>query len=363
VGDPAAAACLDALGADARSAAVQQAMKSLVENDAQLPADLPAPFTAFLAEARELGPLDEERLQRAAVIYGAHAMTGGACLLLSAIPQGYCAPNLSQPLHATGLLDREPYRRLLAVLQMVLDVMTPGGFGPKGTARMLGARLRLLHEGIRRIIPRKIPSYEARFGVPVCVEDMLATLMGFSFLVIDGLQRLDVGLSDADAEDLWYLWRTFGRAMGIPEDALPVDVADARAFFTRYAERYFVAADVNSEGVALAKENLEMVRELIPRPLRWLGLSRLPEAFMLELLGVERSAMLDVYPLPHSARLRDRVTQGLAHLFETHGFATPFGLRLHAAFARMVFRKLIDNEYGGRPAVIIPAHVRDLWQI
>jgi len=41
-------------------------------------------------------------------------------------------------------------------------------------------------------------------------------VIAFSYLVIEGLQRLDVGLSDQEAEDLYYLWQVFARMAGIP---------------------------------------------------------------------------------------------------------------------------------------------------
>jgi len=105
------------------------------------------------------------------------------------------------------------------------------------------------------------------------------------------------------------------------------------------------------------------VRELIPEILQRLGFARLPEAFMIELMGVDRAALLDVTPLPHSARLRDKVTHGIAHLLETYGYGSPLALKLHAGFARFIFNRLIDREYGGRPSIVIPADVKDLWQI
>jgi hypothetical protein len=367
MGDPEAAACIEELGADAQSPAVKDAMASLIRNDVELPAGLPAPFVAFVEKARTGGtPPDADlaRLDRGALIYAAHATTGAICLLLDAIPQGYCSPCLAQPLHATGLLNKRPYHRLLAVLQMVVDVVAPHGFAPRGNAIMTGVRLRLMHEGVRSIIRRRLPDYEARFGVPVNVEDKLATLMGFSTLVIDSLQRLGSGLDDEDAEEVWFLWRAFGRAHGIPEDALPIDLADARAFFRRYAARHFATAPAdNPEGVKLAHENLEMVRELIPEILQRLGFARLPEAFMIELMGVERAATLDVTPLPDSATIREKATHGIAHLLSTYGYGSSLALWLHATFARILFNRLIEKEYGGRPSIIIPAHVADLWKI
>ena len=48
-------------------------------------------------------------------------------------------------------------------------------------------KLRLLHAGVRTLVPRHRPDYAARFGPPVNLEDMLATIMGFSYLAFQGM--------------------------------------------------------------------------------------------------------------------------------------------------------------------------------
>ena len=81
-------------------------------------------------------------------------------------------------------------------------------------------KLRLLHAGIRRLATKYRPAYQARFGVPVNHEDMLATIMAFSYLLVIGIERLGLPLSRTEAEDLYYLWRVFAVLMGIhPADA------------------------------------------------------------------------------------------------------------------------------------------------
>ena len=74
--------------------------------------------------------------------------------------------------------------------------------------------------------------------MPVNHEDMLATIMGFSWLLIDGVRRLDLPLGHDEAEDLYYLWRVFALLMGIhppgrPHDdsLIPPTIADAAAFY------------------------------------------------------------------------------------------------------------------------------------
>ena len=67
---------------------------------------------------------------------------------------------------------------------------------------------------------------------------MLATIMGFSLLVIRGLQKLQVGLTAQEAEDYYYLWRIYALAIGIhprgsPDSTeyLPANLAEADEFY------------------------------------------------------------------------------------------------------------------------------------
>src|SRR5215203_7332967 len=73
-------------------------------------------------------------------------------------------------------LARSPYDRLLGVLQMLVRVCSVHGFEPAGCVILTAQKMRLLHAGIRTIVPRHRPGYEQRYGVPVNHEDMLATI-------------------------------------------------------------------------------------------------------------------------------------------------------------------------------------------
>jgi hypothetical protein len=60
---------------------------------------------------------------------------------------------------------------------------------------------------------------------------MLATILGFSYLVLMGFRRLGVGLTREAEEDYWYVWRVFAHCMGLDAAWLPDDVDDACAFY------------------------------------------------------------------------------------------------------------------------------------
>jgi hypothetical protein len=226
-----------------------------------------------------------------------HAMPAALVLLTKSLPAGYAAPNLARILHVSGDLERHPYARTLGVLQMVLNVCTCRGFETGGEAVITAQKLRLLHAGVRAIVRQQLPDYEAAYGVPVNQEDMLGTIMGFSYLVIVGLRQLGAGLSPAEEEDFYYLWRIYAQLMGIFPAYVPETVIDAAAFYAAYARRHYVAAGDNPAGVHLAAADLRMLQELLPRALRCLGLGLLPRLYMWELLGPEGCGRVGIAPV------------------------------------------------------------------
>ena len=113
-----------------------------------------------------------------------HAYSIALVLLAKSLPEGYAAPNLAQVLNMSGDLRNRTYKRLLATLQLVLNVSSCTGFGPNGRAIISAQKLRLLHAGTRYITRKARPHFEEQYGVPVNQEDMLGTILGFSLLVI-----------------------------------------------------------------------------------------------------------------------------------------------------------------------------------
>ena len=129
-----------------------------------------------------------------------------------------------------------------------------------------------MHAGLRRVAHAKFPDFARNHGgEPISLEDMLATLIGFSSLVIDGLETLKVPLSAEDAEAYHAIWRLFARCMGIHPPGepksfawIPANIAEAREFYTAYSRRHYAPAAVNEEGVLLAAANLRMLSRKMP---------------------------------------------------------------------------------------------------
>lgn len=337
-------------------AAANQVFQGMHADGRPLPDDTPAPLREFLDATGELpAGVDQERLARGGATFLEHGLTAAVVLLASSLPQGYGSPALCEILTISGDLKSHPFKRLMGVIQLLVNMASARAFEPGGLAVVSAQKLRLLHAGVRSIVPKYRPSYRETYGPPVNHEDMLATIMAFSLLVNEGLGKL--GIRFEHQEDFYYMWRTFAQMMGIhpegaPDDGsrVPASIDDAAAFYAAYSRRQFTTSDANPSGPELARENLEMMRTLIPKPLRRLGFDHAPELAMTDLLSPEALARLDMKP--------DTDHVLLERLMKVALDATQWTLdrapSLSELLARTIFREMIHIGRGGEVTFIIP---------
>lgn len=341
-------------------ARISQVFRSFAADERELPADAPAELRQFIADTQALPPsLDAPRAQRGAQVMLDHALLVALVLLLKSLPSGYAAPRLATILHFTGNLEKRPYRRALGVLQMLVNLSQPEAFAPGGRALVTGQKLRLLHAGIRRLVRRHVPDFEARFGTPVSQLDMAYTIMTFSVEVIDGLATLGVPLTDAQQADYFHLWHSYGLMQGIRAEWMPSDLTEGRALCAAYAAETADAA-ANPAGVALTAADLAMMRRLVPWPLRLLGLGAAPQVYLVQLLGDAAAARVGVGPVHPWLQ---GLVRSLPHAWQRLWDAALPDRAVHATWSRWFFEALIDRAWGGEVRFLVPAHLRDLRRL
>jgi hypothetical protein len=362
-GDPQADLAVGRLIEERDVRAVNEIFKTLRADDTPIPDDAPAPFRAFVEATGQLPSwADRGRLARGGDVFLKHAFSCAVVMLASSLPRGYSAPCLCHILSISRDLAAHPYQRLMGVIQLLVNVSSKDAFEPDGRAVITAQKLRLLHAGVRTLVPRFRPGYEEKFGVPVNHEDMLATIMGFSYLVIEGLQRLRLPLSEAEAEDFYYMWRVYAQMMGIhpegqPDDDsyIPATVEEAGQFYDSYVRRQDTALVQNPYGLVLTQDNLAMMRDLIPKWLRLFGLGLAPRLAMSELMTPAELARVGVRPVMGHGVLRAvfglvlRLAQGLLDV-------VPFSTRL----ARLIFQEMIDTSRQGEVEFCIPVTLTTL---
>jgi hypothetical protein len=339
-------------------------------NDAVLPADAPAAMKTFFAETAALPPgADLARVDRGERVWMKHAFPAALVLLAKALPEGYSAPSFGEILHLTHNLERHPYRRLLGVMQMVVNVSTAGGFEEGGKAVVTAQKMRLLHAALRvHIVPKYMRDYdEEKYGPPINMEDMLVTVMGFSWLVIDGLKILGTPMSDDEAEDLYHVWRVFSQLVGIhppgrPEsnEWVPANVAEASEFYNAYKRRHYVGPKENPKGVVLAHDNLKMLQDMLPRSWRAVGLGVVPRIYMQDLIGREGCARVGIRPVLGHGLLK-KLALGLVRFSHRVVDAAPG--RVDETVGRLFFQGLINRSWDGEVTFLIPDTMTDVRRL
>ena len=368
--DAQADACVTRLFAEGGASGSALLFRHVTSNDAELPPGSPEALVSFFASTRALPPdIDTTRTSRGEQVWLRNAFPAALVLLAKSLPEGYAAKSFGEVLSVSADLERHPYRRLLGVLQMVVNVATPGGFTAKGKTITTAQKMRLLHAAIRsHVLTRLEPPFDAaRLGPPINLEDMLATVMGFSYLVIEGLRILGAGLRPEEEEDLYYLWRSFARIVGIhpegrPDSDLwvPGNVAEAAEFYAAFERRHYVPASDNPKGVVLARDNLQMLVDLVPRGWRLLGLGIAPRIYMQDLIGPEGCARVGIAPVFGHALLKALL---LAAVRLSHRAIDAVPTRVDDTFGRLLFQGMINRAWDGQVTFLIPDSLADVRKL
>ncbi len=370
--------CLRELVAHGNESDFRNVFRQMTTNDEPLPEGLPKALRGFFEQTSGLptldgAPLDEARLARGSAVFLKHAFPSALVLLAKSLPEGYSAPNLSLILSLSDNLNRNPYRRLMGVLQLLVNLCAKTGFEKNGKGLVTAQKLRLLHAGVRQLAPKHLPDYAATYQQPCNQEDMLGTIMGFSLLVIEGLRILGVPLAAEDAEDYYYVWRIFAVLMGIhppgrpdSSEIVPADLTQARLFYDSFVRRHYRQAPENPKGAELAGSLLRMMDRMLPRtPLRMLGLRIVPRIYMEQLTG--RGGMIRVglrpVPLLFLTKWLLRMLPRIWMWFWKEGDKLDPTGSVHENLSRIFFQGLITRTAGGEVTFMVPRDMQDLREL
>lgn len=341
---------------------ISAVFRSFSAEDSTIAADAPAEFLAFVQRTRGLPPgIDCERVARGGRVMLENASMCALVLLLKSLPSGYASPRLSTVLHMTHNLEKRPYRRALGVLQMLVNISRPVAFREGGAAVVTAQKLRLLHAGVRHVVRDRMPHFGERFGTAVSQLDMTFTIMTFSVHVVDGLAALGVPLTDEEAADYFHLWQMYGELQGIKPEWMPQSLEDGRAFCAAYA-REFRSAEENPHGVSLTRADLDMMKSLVPWPLRLLGFGAAPTVYLLHLLGEEAAARVGVSRGKRHI-VCEWVVMKLPALWRRLWNTLTPDKAVHERVSRLFFRSLIVHAYGEEVSFRVPDSLQELRKL
>jgi hypothetical protein len=340
--------------------AVNKLMETLVRNDGLPSTLLPKVVLDYLASTAKLPLAAPEQITRAQNLFALNGPEMLVALGFYSLPASYAARKGVQVIYRTAFLKDRPVRRVFETTQMVIDVLTPGGLGPEGRGRVTVEKVRLMHAAVRHLtLNDPTRGWDtALLGVPVNQEDLAGTLMTFSFLVLDGLHRLGIEVSSEDQEAYLATWVSLGRMLGMKEQMLPANVAEARDL-TRIIYTRQIAP--SPEATQLTRALLDSMAALLPlHALR--GVPAGLVHFFLDKDAITGQNVAELLEVPEEKwpTLAVRLLGELGEISQRFG-NDPIGAVIRF-FSRHFVQGLLDVERGGvRSPFFVPDALKERW--
>jgi hypothetical protein len=397
-GDEAADRCAMELSkVDNCAAVVRRVFTPMTQNDQRLAEDAPDALKQFFADTYawcnhcrqpQLPEwVDRDRVIRGQIVFNERMVPSVLALLCKSLPEGYAAAGATKILNISGELLAHTYHRLMGTLQLLVNVSSPQSFERSGVALLNAQQMRLLHAGVRSNVAPKIldqrdknggyAAYRTKYGVPINQEDLLATIMAFSLLVVRGLRQLHIPLTDAEAEDFYYVWRVFAHLMGIHppgdpknESHLPESLAEASEFYAAYSRRHYAGEtkwrgnwfekswEENPDGCKLAERHLAMLGTVLPQEKWWfLHLPTVMHLYVEVLIGEAACARVGIRRLDGHGILRWFLTH-LPRWWAKAWNRVDGGI--HTRISTWFLRTLLHESYKRGVVFTVPSTLDDL---
>ncbi|HEY8209097.1 MAG TPA: oxygenase MpaB family protein [Myxococcaceae bacterium] len=357
IGDPPADELVAEMSRDGQVPAVNVLMRHLVTNEYPIPEALPPSVRRYLDQTDDLpdwaDPARIEAGERVFVRYGPKLVLILHCYSL---PFCYLAANGAQVLNLTDRLESNPARRILETAQLLIDVMQPGGLAKgSGRGRRTIQKVRLMHAAVRRLA-KASPQWSMNWGLPINQEDLAGTLMSFSWVGLDGLEKLGVDLSADDREAYLHCWNVAGHLLGIRRELLPRDEMRARALAQAVARHQFAPSQAGKE---LTKALVTQTEYGLPGN----AFKHLAPVLIRFFLGEEWASHLG---LEHGPKFE--LLAGLVKLLNFQVNEMFKGSRALSAVAELAGKKFLEAalfvERGGtRPSFALPQELQQQWGV
>jgi hypothetical protein len=335
VGDPLADDVVTQLFESGGIYSVIDLMKTLIVNDHPAPAQFPPALKNYLEATAHIPAVDQAMVEGGQRMFqkcGPEILVVLACYSL---PASYAARKGVQVLYRTGYLNNRANHRLFETTQMVMDVLVPGGLDANGRGVRTAQKVRLMHAAVRRLIQTDPENpWDAEFGVPINQEDLAGTFMVFTYLIVDGLNRLGIATTAKEQQGYLETWKIIGRIMGIQEAMIPETMAEAKVLCERIQARQVQPC---REGKLMNDALLHMMQHNVP-PGPW---KHWPAGLMRHFLPPE---IADGFEIP-KGEFNERILMWVVR-----------------KFALSFIQGMITVELGGkRTAFVLPTNLHHEW--
>lgn len=178
--------------------------------------DPPAELRRFFERAESIPPwVDFAELRRGALAYQRFGILGMIVLSAWSLINGYHSSAAVKPLAFTGQLRHNAQRRLAETARFVSEASQVDGLRRGRPGHEISLRVALIHAHVRSACARS-PQWQTKdWGVPINQADMLGTLLEFSLLMLDGVQRLGFHVDPSERKAILAMWRYCGHLSGV----------------------------------------------------------------------------------------------------------------------------------------------------
>jgi hypothetical protein len=343
IGDPEGDAVVERLFEGHTVYKVWDLIKKLVQNDQDLDRTLPDFVTEYLDGVKRMPPFDATLVGGGQQLFERYGLEVLVVLACYSLPASYAARKGVQVLHRTAYLSGRANYRLFETSQMVCDVLSPGGLSPGGRGIRTAQKVRLLHAGVRRLIltdPERTWDIE-ELGVPINQEDLAGTLMVFTHIIADGLEKLGIRLTAQEQQGFLEAWRAIARLVGVQEPLIPASMEEAKELCDIIQRRQ---VETSPEGIQMTRALLDMMKSHSPP-----GFAGWPIALMRHLIPPDAIVALDI---PPASEWQMRTLQRIA---ARRASSSPDQPSLFRKMALRWIQSIITAELGGkRTPFIIP---------
>ena len=211
-------------------------------------------------------------IQQAEAVFSEYGPEIFMLLNVSALPMCYTCAKGAQVLYDTGRLmshqkDIEPLsRRLMETGQMIFNVLSQGGLSPQGNGIITIQKVRLIHASIRYYLLHK-PHQNGftwnvkSFGLPINQEDLAGTLMSFGPVILNGLKKLDIPLTEEQLNAYMHCWQVVGYLMGVKQELNPATFTQGFDLASSILKHQAAASEA---GAALTSSCLSFLKYHVP---------------------------------------------------------------------------------------------------
>lgn len=318
--------------------------------------DLPEPVRAYFEETSRMPRwADSRALARSQEVFALHGPWIILALHCASLPYCYGAAKGVKALSLTDKLRSTPWRRLLNTAQFVVDVMAKGAFTAEGHGVRSAQRVRLVHAALRLRLGRD-PRWCASWGLPINQEDLAGTMLSFSSVVLDALEKLDVAIPAEDREAYVHAWNVIGWLLGLDPALLPQSDFEAARLRAVIEARHVAPC---AEGQAMTRSLLEYLDRLLNPP----GVTGIPAALVRHFLGDRIAGVLGVEAPGRSALALAPMVRGIS-LFSRALGRSRWLARAPETLGCKLLVHLVRGEHGGdRAPFRVPEALQRRWGI